>query len=248
MIARRKTAKSRASKTPSQTKAKTKKPKTRAQWAAEVRAAQEQHYQSFLNIGRVLNRAKRALKHGTFLEMINNDFSFSASTAQRLMAIARDPRLQKAAHGRLLPTSWRTNYELTKLDDAYFENALASGAINPQMTRADAKRARTVTIHSSKSEAPGKVVVPIYTRKQEPQSKVVVPIYRDEPEKIAPSSSPPEDAPLATLAEIERLVENLATTTERGEVRNDQAFEDRISAVAERLMKLIGRSTNATAN
>jgi hypothetical protein len=37
-------------------------------------------------------------------------------TAQRLMKITRHSILANGAHGHLLPPSWRTLYEMTKLD------------------------------------------------------------------------------------------------------------------------------------
>jgi hypothetical protein len=40
-------------------------------------------------------------------------------------------------HADNLPPSWGTLYELTKLDDQQFSQALASGAINPGMERKD---------------------------------------------------------------------------------------------------------------
>ena len=56
--------------------------------------------------------------------MVEAELPFSASTARRLMAISEDMRLSNPAHGQLLPQSWRTLYELTKLDDAAFNDAL----------------------------------------------------------------------------------------------------------------------------
>src|SRR5437763_1377640 len=112
--------------------------KTRAQWAAEINAAHKQSIEGVMKIGRTLIAAKKALEHGAFQKMIAADLPFDASTAQRLMKIARDPRLRKAAHGQLLPASWRTLYELTKLPDATFAQAVSAGAINPQTTRAQA--------------------------------------------------------------------------------------------------------------
>jgi hypothetical protein len=67
--------------------------------------------------------------------MVIYDLPFSPSTAQRLMAVARDDRLRKAAHGQLLPPSWRTLYELTRLTDLQFRRAIDIGAINPEMQR-----------------------------------------------------------------------------------------------------------------
>jgi N6-adenosine-specific RNA methylase IME4 len=53
------------------------------------------------------------------------------------MAVASDPRIINAAHGSRLPASWRTAYELTRLDDATFEARLADGTIRPDMERRD---------------------------------------------------------------------------------------------------------------
>ena len=61
--------------------------------------------------------SKGALPHGEFGAMCDSDLPFSANTAQRLMSVASDGRLANPAHGQLLPSSWRTLYELTKLDD-----------------------------------------------------------------------------------------------------------------------------------
>ena len=133
--------------------------KTCAQWAAEIRAAHKQSIEGILKMGRTLIAAKKALdKHGAFEKMIENDLPFDASTAQRLMKIARDPRLRKAAHGQLLPGSWRTLYELTKLSDETFERAVSSGAINPAMTREQAVRYVTVPV----TERITRIVSPMY--------------------------------------------------------------------------------------
>jgi hypothetical protein len=51
------------------------------------------------------------------------------------MAIASDQRLRN--HGAVLPPSWRTLYELTRLSDEAFEERIADGTIHPGMERAD---------------------------------------------------------------------------------------------------------------
>ena len=79
--------------------------KTRAQWAAEICAAHKQSIEGILKMGRALIAAKDALEHGSFQKMIDHDLPFDASTAQRLMKIARDPRTAKAAHVQLC--QWR---------------------------------------------------------------------------------------------------------------------------------------------
>jgi hypothetical protein len=116
---------------------------SRAQWAAKIRTDCEQTVKEavkgFLNLGRSLLKAKKELPHGEFLEMIEHDLPFAASKAQRLMKIASNPKIAKAAHGQHLPGSWRTLYELTKLDDETFDKAVSDGTIHPSMTRREAK-------------------------------------------------------------------------------------------------------------
>ena len=47
----------------------------------------------------------------------------------------RDPRLSNSAHGRILPPSWRTLFELTKLNDEQFDRLVAAGVIRADMQR-----------------------------------------------------------------------------------------------------------------
>ena len=88
----------------------------------------------------MLSAAKKALPHGEFLKMIDHDLPFTASTAQRLMKIAADPKISNPAHAQLLPPSWATLYTLTKVPVGAFEQAAASGVIRSTMTREDASK------------------------------------------------------------------------------------------------------------
>ena len=116
------------------------KSKTRAQWAAEIRAAHTKSVAAILKLGLTLTAAKKALPHGEWLAMIKNDLPFTASVAQRLMKIAADPKLANAARAQLLPPAWGTLYELSKLPSEIFAKAAATGAIHPKMTRDDVRR------------------------------------------------------------------------------------------------------------
>jgi N6-adenosine-specific RNA methylase IME4 len=62
---------------------------------------------------------------------------FGDRAARQLMSIAKDERVSNRNHGSDLPSSWRTLYELTKLDDETWAMALESGAIHPEMERKD---------------------------------------------------------------------------------------------------------------
>jgi hypothetical protein len=120
------------------TATKAMEPKSRADFVDEIFAAYKASIESILRTGDILNAAKKALGHGQFGEMVKHDLPFTASTAERLMKIASDERLSNPAHVQLLPAAWGTLYELSKLPDAAFEQALSSGAINPRMTRGNA--------------------------------------------------------------------------------------------------------------
>jgi hypothetical protein len=112
----------------------------RTQWAARISAAWQQSVTSIIETGRLLTEAKAALDHGEWLPMVETDLPFQRNTAQRLMKIAADSRLANRAHVPLLPPSWGTLYELTKLDDDTFDQKLRDGTINPEMQRKDVKR------------------------------------------------------------------------------------------------------------
>ena len=93
---------------------------TNRTWAERITEAWQSTLHGILETGRLLIAAKEGpdrLPHGEFEQMVATDLPFGASTAQRLMAVARDHRLSKAAHVQLLPPHWGTLYEITKLPD-----------------------------------------------------------------------------------------------------------------------------------
>lgn len=106
-------------------------------WALRINAAWRRSLESVLETGRLLIDAKARLRHGQWETMIATQLDFSPSTVQRLMIIARDDRLSNPAHGQLLPRSYRTLYELTKLSDAEFTRGITEKIINPDMDRVD---------------------------------------------------------------------------------------------------------------
>ncbi len=224
--------------------------RSRKQWAAEISAIHKdtikRTVQGILKMGRMLIEAKAALAHGEFEKMIASNLPFTASTAQRLMKIARDARLQKAASSQVLPKAWNTLYELTKLPDAAFQQAVTSGAINATMTREQAVRTVNVdvTYRTERIAAPyyptddaEPVVItaaPYKTHDDLPPMRLVTSQAQPEPT----DASPPDVASLA-LSQIERLVGDLAMAVERGDVRADAVFLGRIRAVTDRLLCLI---------
>src|SRR6266436_6617548 len=94
--------------------------------AGFIAAAWQKSIEAIIETGRRLIDARKELAHGEFLAMIKNDLPFGEDTAERLIKIARDPRLSNSAHGRILPPSWRTLFELTKLNDEQFDRLVAA--------------------------------------------------------------------------------------------------------------------------
>ncbi|WP_080672174.1 DUF3102 domain-containing protein [Bradyrhizobium japonicum] len=97
--------------------------KTRAQWAKEICAAHHKSIENVLQIGRTLTAAKKALPYGEFENMIATDLPFEPATAQRLMKIARDPRIAKAARAQLLPIAWGKRANISSRECRCFEKS-----------------------------------------------------------------------------------------------------------------------------
>jgi hypothetical protein len=112
----------------------------RAHWARQISTAWRSSIEAVFECGRLLIAAREGrhrLDHGNFLKMIHEDLPFGERTAQRLMEIVRDTRLTNPTHGSLLPQSWRSLYELTRLSDDQFATAIRDGLIRPDMRRSE---------------------------------------------------------------------------------------------------------------
>jgi hypothetical protein len=109
-------------------------------WADKINAAWQASVEGIFRVGQVLIDAKEALPQRDFEKLINHQLRFDGSTARRLIIVAEDARLSAQAHR--LPPSWSTLYEMTKLTDDEFEQALTEGAITKQTQRAEVKRLR----------------------------------------------------------------------------------------------------------
>ncbi len=117
----------------------------RAGWVARINASWRASVEAMLDVAALLLKAKAALPHGEFSKMIADDLPFGDRTAQRLMAIAKDPVLSNPTHASHLPSSWMTLHELTTLPKPVLTQALAAGTITPETTRRDVARLREDT-------------------------------------------------------------------------------------------------------
>ena len=216
------------------------KMKTRAQWAKEICAIHTRTVQAVLEMGRKLIEAKQGknkLSHGEFVKMIENDLPFGARTAQRLMAIAADPKLRP--NGSLLPSSWRTLYELTKVPAQTFEEAVASGAIHPEMTRSAVTTVRGQgTIGGGVITRGGQNTHPIVPRHLPPElieaSNNIV--QRNPVGKVIFPITPLE----ARLRQVEDLIEEMKELVEHGD-KVDAALVKRVRIVGSQLLTMANR-------
>ncbi len=94
-------------------------------WAKKINAAWRESAAKIIDVGRALLEAKASVPHGDFEKLLKNELDFVPATARKLMAIAKDNRLQNVLSGHALPGHWTTIYELHKLDDGQLETALA---------------------------------------------------------------------------------------------------------------------------
>jgi hypothetical protein len=108
-------------------------------WAESINDAWRKSTEGVLEAGRLLIEAKNILPHGNFENMVQLKLNFSPQTAQKLMAIARNPSLSNPAHVRLLPPAWGTLAELDKAERKLGEGTiarwLADGTVTPKTER-----------------------------------------------------------------------------------------------------------------
>lgn len=89
-------------------------------------------------LGDILIKAKVDIPHGAFTDMIDDGLPFGPRIAQMLMSVAKDKRITdmaKTERGAVLPTSYSTLYEMTKLSDTQLTEAVESKVINPSVER-----------------------------------------------------------------------------------------------------------------
>lgn len=104
-------------------------------WANAIMSAWRAGVAGIFGAGDRLAAAKKALPHGDFLDMVEEQLPFGKRKAQMLMAIAADKRLREAQNFALLPPSIPALYDISRLDDEPLEEALSDGTISPAMER-----------------------------------------------------------------------------------------------------------------
>jgi hypothetical protein len=108
-------------------------------YADRIAATWQKATGSIIETGALLLEAKDKVEHGEFEEMIERESPFGPRAARMLMDIARNPILSDRNHGSVLPPSWRTLYELTRVPADVLIAKIEDHTINPEMERKDVK-------------------------------------------------------------------------------------------------------------
>lgn len=116
-------------------------------WAPRISAQLRKSVESIIEAGRLLIEAKAACEHGEFLRLFNDHrdpvadcLPFGRPTGTKLMAIARSAAITKCAHVHTLPCSWGTLYELSRIPEADFIDAIETGRITPELKRSEVRK------------------------------------------------------------------------------------------------------------
>jgi hypothetical protein len=132
------------------------------EWARRINRSMAESVAAILATGRAFIDAKAQLKHGEFERLfkghenaVAEPVQCSARTARMFMTIATHPMLSDRKHASVLPASWYSLYELTKLPASTLRKALADGRVHPGMRRREVTK-----IKEADPTAPVPIVAP----------------------------------------------------------------------------------------
>lgn len=100
-------------------------------WASRISEEWNKSREGFFGAGQHLIDAKLDCSHGEWMQLVEHGIPFGISTADKLMAIARSPRLIDSDNYPNLPNSWNACYDLDRLSDDQFDIAKAAGIVRP---------------------------------------------------------------------------------------------------------------------
>ncbi len=111
-------------------------------WAENITEAWDTGRESFFETGRRLNKAKEDCDHGEWMLLVGDKLPFGISTADKLMALAKNKRLLNSDNYPNLPNSWNACYDLgvlAKKKPEIFDAAVAEGLVKPDARYIDIK-------------------------------------------------------------------------------------------------------------
>jgi len=112
--------------------------KTAAEYVQEIRTLWAEAAESFLTIGRWLNKAKETLPHGEWQRMIEEQLPFDRNRAYQLRMVATMVDSGRVAETDL-PMSSATAYLFTNLDQEGIQAAKQDGILRPDVKRPEVR-------------------------------------------------------------------------------------------------------------
>ena len=112
--------------------------RTRQEWAEVISADWRKSIEGIIQTGRHLVLARDELGKLGFAAMVREDLPLSSNTAQRLMQIAKDPKIANASSSTRLPPSWKVLSRLSSLSEDDFEAGIESGLISEKTSQRSA--------------------------------------------------------------------------------------------------------------
>ena len=103
-------------------------------YADKITSAWQKAVDGILSVASLLNEAEQTLNPAEQIDLYD-ELPFSKSTADKLISIGDDKRLNNPTYRKYLPPHWTTLYEMTLLDDKTFKEGIADGLINPAVER-----------------------------------------------------------------------------------------------------------------
>ena len=115
-------------------------PKSPDDYVAEIGRLWNRAQSAFLDIGRLLIRAKETLPHGEYTVAVEERLPFASRTAYQLREAARwalEMEKRNAIELSQLPNSYSTIYLLSTLDPPTYEAAERDGIVRPDLRRTE---------------------------------------------------------------------------------------------------------------
>jgi hypothetical protein len=115
---------------------------TRAEYVEHICAAYARTVAAIIVVGLWLIKARNGLDHGEYEAMVREDLPFLPPYAYKFRTVAANPVLSNPSHGKDLPASVSTLYELTFIKDETLLALIESGKITPKLERKEAHALR----------------------------------------------------------------------------------------------------------
>ena len=110
-------------------------------YAAAISAAWHKSVENTLEVARLCAQADKELSPAEKAQLIQQ-LPFKAPTFSKLVKIGNDPRLRRDDMRPRLPPSFSTMYEIALCSDPQLKEALESGALHSEASRADIEALR----------------------------------------------------------------------------------------------------------